>query len=145
MTHWDRLEETGGIQGVNLSSQRQVNSKIQKNSRFFLLVRMRHWRRRRQAPQAPSAAGAKLRRRAAVWLTTGSSWPKRSEGHERSPAGVFICVRSPGGGRRPFSVYVCMCVCVYVCMCVCVYVCMCVCGYVGMWVCGYVVVGRESG
>jgi hypothetical protein len=57
------------------------------------------------------------RRRAAVRLTTRSSWPKRSEDHERSPAGVYICVRSPGGGRRLLSVYVCVCVCM------CVYVC----------------------
>ena len=74
-------------------------------------------RRRRQVSQAPSAAGAKRRRRAAAWLPTGSSWPKRSEGHERSTAGVYICVRSPGGGRRPLSVCVCVCVCARVCVC----------------------------
>jgi hypothetical protein len=95
---------------------------------------------KRHRRQAPSAAGAKRRRRqapqapsAAAWFPTGSSWPERSEGHERSPAGVYICVRSPGGessqgciymysitrrGRRPLSVYACMCICVYVCVCV---------------------------
>ena len=29
---------------------------------------------------------------AAAWLPTGSSWPERSEGHERSPAGVYTSV-----------------------------------------------------
>ena len=42
--------------------------------------------------------------------------------------GVYMCSITQRG-RRPLSVYVCMCVCVYVCMCVCVYVCMCVCVY----------------
>ena len=56
-------------------------------------------RRRHQAPQVQSAAGAYRRRRiapqalsAAAWLPTGSSWPERSEGRERSPAGVYIYV-----------------------------------------------------
>ena len=40
-----------------------------------------------QAPQAPAAGAA-----GATWLLKGSSWPERSEGHERSPAGVYISV-----------------------------------------------------
>jgi len=65
----------------------------------------------RQAPQLPSAAGAKRRWRqaplaprptymrqtpqapsGAAWFPTRSSWPERSEGHERSPAGAYIYV-----------------------------------------------------
>ena len=90
---------------------------------------------KRQAPQAPSA----------LRLLKESSWPERSEGHERSPAGMYHRYRKAGGGYifafdHPegkatvkcvcvymcVRVYVCMRVCVYVCMCVCVYVCMCV-------------------
>ena len=51
-----------------------------------------------------------------------SSWPERSEGHERSPAGAYSCVpsphtciRSPAGEQATVK-----CVSVYVCMCVCV-------------------------
>ena len=56
---------------------------ISKNIRFFLArMRLGVKRRWRQA-WLPSAA---------AWLPTGSSWPERSEGHERSPAGVYIYV-----------------------------------------------------
>ena len=61
-----------------------------------------------------------------------SSWPERSEGHERSPAGAYSCVpsqhtciRSPGGEQATVK-----CVCVYVCICICVYVSMCTCALV---------------
>ena len=56
---------------------------ISKNVSFFLArMRLGVKRRWRQA-WLPSAA---------AWLPTGSSWPERSEGHERSPAGVYIYV-----------------------------------------------------
>ena len=32
----------------------------------------------------------------AAWLLKGSSWPERSEGHERSPAGVYLFVFDQG-------------------------------------------------
>ena len=94
-----------------------------------------------RGPSAARGASAHSQER----IRVRSSWPERSEGHERSPAGAYSCVpsqhtciRSPGGEQATVKcvcVYVCMCVCVYVCMCVCVYVCMCVCVYVCMCVC----------
>ena len=56
---------------------------------------------------------------AAAWFPTGSLWPERSEGHERSPAGMYIYVFDHPEGKATVK-YVCM----YVCMSVCVYVCM---------------------
>ena len=38
MTHWDRLEGTGGISGVSLSSQWRVDSKIQKKADFRVFM-----------------------------------------------------------------------------------------------------------
>ena len=43
-----------------------------------------------EAAQAPAAGAAGAA--GVAWLVTGSSWPERSEGHERSPAGVYISV-----------------------------------------------------
>ena len=40
-----------------------------------------------QVPQAPVAGAA-----SAAWILKESSWPERSEGRERSPAGVYTYV-----------------------------------------------------
>jgi hypothetical protein len=122
-----------------LFSQRLVDSKIKTNSRFsekknrcFCWCDTGAKRRRHQAPKAPSAAGAKRRRRAAVWLTTGSSWPKRSEGSRAlTRRGVYMCSITRRGEATVKCVCVCVCVCVGVCGgvwgCVgCVGVCVCV-------------------
>ena len=99
--------------------------KFQKNIRFFL-ARMRlgvkrRWRqvpqapskcRRRKALQAKSAAGAKCCSMASNRKLVASA---QRQARALTRRGVHICVRSPGGGRRPLSVYVCMCVCVYAC------------------------------
>ena len=71
-------------------------------------------------PQAPAAGAAGTA--GAAWLLKGSSWPERSEGHERSPAGVYIYLFDRPEGKATVT-----CVCVYVCMCVCVCVCVCMC------------------
>ena len=62
-----------------------------------------------QAPQAPAAGSAGAA--GAAWLLKGSSWPERSESHERSPAGVYIYVFDHPEGK---ATDVCMCVYTYI-------------------------------
>jgi len=129
MTNWDRVEGTNGIWDGSLSSQRLENRNIQKHTarkstiQKFKIKKKPLFFAGANAPQAPSAAGDKC-----CSIASNRKMARVQRGSRAlTRRAVHIYVRSPGGEKRPLSVYACMCVCVYVCMCVCVYVCMCVC------------------
>ena len=63
------------------------------------------------APDAAGAATSAAGAAGAEWLLKGSSWPERSEGHERSPAGVYIYVFDHPEGKATVK-----CVCVFMCI-----------------------------
>ena len=79
--------------------------KFQKMSVFFGA-----YATRRQAPLAPSMAP-----KCCSMAPNRKLVARAQRGSRALTRRVHICVRSPGGGRRPLSVYVCMCVCVRTC------------------------------